>query len=172
MKCYCGSMQAFANCCQVVLHKANATTPEQLMRSRFSAYCCNDAHYLHQTWHPSQRSDNSVTDITAFANSVHFINLTVIPSDKQACAAHFAAPTTPTWHDEHVGYVEFIASFLAGDKLEQLHEISRFVHENGKWYYVDGHILPVTSRKIGRNDPCPCHSGRKFKQCSPHQQAG
>jgi len=60
------------------------------------------------------------------------------------------------------GVVEFAADYQGG----QLHERSRFLKEEGKWFYLNGDILPpVTAAKVGRNDPCPCGSGKKFKKC-------
>ena len=72
-------------------------------------------------------------------------------------------------HDE-VAYVEFVAHYRE-DGLERRHsERSRFRWDAGRWYYVDGETpKPLTQTnagpKIGRNDPCPCGSGRKFKKC-------
>jgi len=71
--------------------------------------------------------------------------------------------------DETVGSVEFTARFTQ-DAIEQSHhEVSRFRRLDGNWLYVDGDVIrmPVVraAPKIGRNDPCPCGSGRKYKQC-------
>ena len=48
---------------------------------------------------------------------------------------------------------------LAGE----VHENSRFVKEQGQWFYVDGDLK--SQAKVGRNDPCPCGSGKKYKRC-------
>ena len=51
----------------------------------------------------------------------------------------------------------------------RLHEVSRFVREHSRWQYLDGRIIPADRPaarvKTGRNDPCPCGSGRKYKKC-------
>jgi SEC-C motif-containing protein len=74
---------------------------------------------------------------------------------------------------DQTGIVEFIASFEESGKQHQLHERSNFERRDGKWFYVDG-VFPSTPRmdvrnaspvKAGRNDPCPCGSGNKFKKC-------
>ncbi|EAX7120348.1 hypothetical protein AIW16_22500, partial [Salmonella enterica] len=66
-----------------------------------------------------------------------------------------------TWSEaENTGYVSFIARFSEQGKTGAIIERSRFIKENGQWYYIDG-----TRPQLGRNDPCPCGSGKKFKKC-------
>ncbi len=79
MLCLCGSCLAYVACCSP-LHegKAYALLPEQLMRSRFSAYCLKLYDYILHTYHPSQHHANTLAEIKAFANAVHFIRLTVL----------------------------------------------------------------------------------------------
>lgn len=73
--------------------------------------------------------------------------------------------------EELGGVVEFIATGIKQQQTVKLHEISRFVKVGGSWLYVDGDIQqgnpwPDSGKaKIGRNGPCPCGSGRKFKKC-------
>lgn len=167
--CFCGSGIEFSLCCAPVIQHSNAQTPEQLMRSRFSAYCAVQADYLEQTWHPSLRSLNTVTEIEQFARSVHFVKLHIVSTSPQAPAA-FTQPESG-FSSSQLGYVEFIASFIANDRRQSLHEISRFVREDDRWYYLDGSILPSGSEKLGRNDPCPCQSGLKYKSCKAHKKA-
>lgn len=167
--CFCGSGIEFTQCCALVIQQQNAQSPEQLMRSRFSAYCTKQADYLEQSWHPSQRAQNRASDILEFAQSVHFVKLEI----KQASSERPAGFLLPTLNvtAEQFGYVEFVASFIAQDKLQHLHEISRFVQENEQWFYLDGTILPSAAEKLGRNDPCPCGSGLKYKACRQHNIA-
>jgi SEC-C motif-containing protein len=64
------------------------------------------------------------------------------------------------------GRVEFKAHWLIGGRRGYLHETSRFLKEDGRWYYLDGQTHPAPAAgKTGRNDPCPCGSGKKFKKC-------
>ena len=58
------------------------------------------------------------------------------------------------------GFVSFIARYHDDNRPGAIIERSRFLKENGRWYYIDG-----TRPLIGRNDPCPCGSGKKFKKC-------
>ncbi|MBI0833187.1 hypothetical protein HCI04_34070, partial [Escherichia coli] len=65
------------------------------------------------------------------------------------------------WQDaDNIGFVSFVARFTEGGKTGAIIERSRFLKENGQWYYIDG-----TRPQFGRNDPCPCGSGKKFKKC-------
>jgi SEC-C motif-containing protein len=66
--------------------------------------------------------------------------------------------------------VEFIATFKEKGVVRHHHERSNFSRVDGEWFFVDGEpVLPETrvnqSPKIGRNDPCPCGSGKKYKKC-------
>ncbi len=132
----------------------------QLMRSRYSAYCCKHIDYIYQTYHPDQQRNNSKTQIAEFANTVHFVGLTI--ADKQEDQRILISNT---------GSVSFIAYYINGNKLEALAETSRFVFSD-RWYYYDGVIAGTTANDIGRNDRCPCGSGKKFKQCTSHLNSG
>ena len=161
LHCYCCSGLLFSKCCQPLLEGvASADNCLQLMRSRYSAYCCKKIEYIFQTYHPGQREANSKDQIAEFANSVHFVGLTI--SDWSQNLASLSA---------NGGSVSFVASYINNNKLETLSENSRFIF-NGQWYYFDGEITASAALNIGRNDRCPCGSGKKFKQCSQHIISG
>jgi hypothetical protein len=44
----------------------------------------------------------------------------------------------------------------------EMEEASKALSNDTTSRFKDG---KVTKMKIGRNDPCPCHSGKKFKKC-------
>lgn len=116
------------------------------MRSRYSAYVRHDEVYLRQSWHPSTRPER--VDMTP---QLRWLGLEII--DAPAVLG-----------DE--GWVEFIARCSVAGRVERMHERSRFVREEGRWFYIDGQLqASAKPAKIGRNDPCPCGSGRKYKQC-------
>lgn len=120
------------------------------MRSRYSAYFLKNIDYLVNTHHPTKRELNSRQQITATANSVTWLGLTII-------ATEAGQP------EDETGMVEFVALFKESNRVTQLHERSRFLKEKGKWFYLDGAMLPSLQPK--RNEPCWCNSGKKFKQC-------
>ncbi|UWN49666.1 hypothetical protein ASALC70_01880 [Alcanivorax sp. ALC70] len=66
--------------------------------------------------------------------------------------------------DADRGQVHFRALRRRGKGFSVLEESSRFVREDGHWFYLDGDST-VSNLKPGRNEPCPCGSGKKFKKC-------
>ncbi|MCA1929813.1 YchJ family protein [Rheinheimera sp.] len=158
--CYCGSGKAFISCCDpLICGVAFAQTPEQLMRSRYSAYCHHDKNpqcydYILQTYHSKVRPEHSQSDIADFAKAVRFIRLKILDD---------ASLTT--------NQVHFVATYLVGDKLEVLDEVSDFELEQGHWMYCSGVLIKHPSMKLSRNDVCPCGSGVKFKKCQHPLQA-
>jgi SEC-C motif-containing protein len=113
----------YAACCgRYVDDFAQTPAPdaEALMRSRYTAYVLEQAPYLLATWHPSHRPERM-----AFEPGLKWLGLDV-RDHRRVDAAH--------------AEVEFIArSHLAG-RAQRLHERSRFVCEDGRWFYVDGII--------------------------------
>lgn len=149
MRCYCCSQISFIECCEPIITGAReADSPEQLMRSRFSAYCISDYQYIIATYSKAQRQTLSEQDIQSSAVGIKWFALNVN-------AANSALNT-----------VEFSAYYFEGNNTGILHETSQFVFEDSKWRYHDGVIHTDSgSIKIGRNDSCPCQSGKKFKHC-------
>lgn len=123
------------------------------MRSRYTAYAERNISYLLRTWHPSTRP--SVLDPATIPN---WCGLQIVRTERGR-------------EDDGEGIVEFVATALMRNTLCTLHEISRFVRETGEWLYVTGDLLEdgkpaeIRPNKTGRNDPCPCGSGKKFKKC-------
>ncbi|MEM9452344.1 MAG: YchJ family protein [Cyanobacteria bacterium P01_E01_bin.6] len=151
ISCPCGSQNLLTQCCGIYLQgKLPAPTAEKLMRSRYSAYCLKNIDYLLNTEHLSRREPNSRKRITATANHLKWLGLTVL-------ATEAGQPSDET------GVVEFVAVYQEGKNVAQLRERSRFIKEQGKWFYTDGDMLPPIQPK--KNEPCWCHSGKKFKQC-------
>lgn len=129
--CPCGGV-TYAECCGPYLAGARAPdTAEQLMRSRYTAFTRNDESYLLATWHPSTRPPRLEL---ATQSPVRWLGLKIVKTE----AGHAG--------DAH-GVVEFIARCKVGGKASRLQEISRFIREGGRWYYVDGdtgHGSPLT----------------------------
>lgn len=152
--CPCSSGRTFGECCLPVLEgrrvPANA---EELMRSRFTAHALRDYRHLHLTdWETA----------------------------KQPFEDGAEEPQAPEWtrlvvHAHELGakpetaFVDFSAYYKVGDGEDALHEKSEFVLREGRWYYTravrTGPAPIKAAPKVGRNDPCPCGSGKKFKQC-------
>ncbi len=116
------------------------------MRSRYSAFVLQNEEWLSASWHPDHRSDGPLVD-----PSIRWLGLEVIASDL----------------GEDRATVEFEARLLAAGTVDAVHERSEFVREQGRWYYTRGSGLAARfdAWKPGRNETCPCGSGRKFKRC-------
>jgi SEC-C motif-containing protein len=115
-QCPCGSGKAYAHCCEPLHQGAPAQDAEQLMRSRYSAYALGFESYLLETWHRSTRPEG--LDLGG-KGAPRWCGLTVLRHEP---------------NDDGTAVVEFIAKHEAG----QLHEVSRFVREDGRWLYVTG----------------------------------
>lgn len=111
----------YADCCGRYLDHwdaAPAPDAESLMRSRYTAFVTERGDYLQATWHASNRP--AVMD---FEPGTRWLGLEV--------RSHRA-----TGDDR--AEVEFVARYRIGGRAVRLHETSRFVREQGRWYYVDG----------------------------------
>ncbi len=158
-KCPCGSGKLYAECCRPVIKgERKALTAEELMRSRYSAYVKVEIPYLNESTHPSQRESNDEAAMRDWAEKSVWLGFEIIKTSK-------GGPS------DDQGSVEFIARYKVGDGAKQdHHETSQFRKENGIWYFYDAQLMPVKpfireEPKTGRNDPCPCGSGKKFKKC-------
>ena len=124
------------------------------MRSRFTAHVAHDDLYLHRTYLPTSKAPFVKDDDSP---RVAWTRLTV--------HSHEEGPTPD------LASVEFSAFFLGENNSEQvLLEKAEFRRTNSEWFYtrvLRNGPAPVkaTSPKIGRNDPCPCGSGKKYKHC-------
>ncbi|BFT30528.1 YchJ family protein [Alteromonas sp. D210916BOD_24] len=132
---------------------------EQLMRSRFSAYALQNYAYILDTYAENERQGLSITELSESAKGVQWFALQI---------NHVSTDTSFTASDEPdlVDSVEFTAYYFENNHLYQLHETSYFVKEQGAWRYRDGVLHDDCGKlKYGRNLPCLCGSGKKFKQC-------
>ncbi len=147
MNCYCGSNIQKELCCLKFIDKtALPQTPQELMRSRYSAYVLGDGKYLVDTTLPQNRYEDDVALISEHAKNTQWLKLEVIKSSQK----------------QDVGFVEFKAYFRENSNLHVHHEKSNFLRVDGVWFYQDGKII---QSDIKRNEPCPCGSGKKYKRC-------
>lgn len=161
MKCYCGSARSFTQCCEPIINNiGSATFPEQLMRSRYSAYATKNAHYIYLTYANESRANQSESDIAQWANETSWLSLKIINSDNISIDElnQHASTKLPV--------VTFSVIYVHQGTLYRMTESSRFVNESGCWLYLDGDIIEHGSIKPPkRNDLCLCNSGKKFKVC-------
>lgn len=149
--CPCGRLKKYTLCCGVYIQEGLAAPdPEALMRSRYTAFCLNDLNYLKKTWHPDTYPEDLADDEPS-----NWVGLEIIDSSYEGDEAE----------------VEFRAKLIFDNKLEILHEISQFDKIDGLWLYHSGEFEEeaAPAKKISKTEPCPCGSGKQFKQC--HYQA-
>lgn len=158
MNCFCGSQKDYSDCCGPYLKDEKfAPTPEALMRSRYSAYVQGNLDYIAETMRGKAAENFDLVLSKARSDESEWLGLQVLK----------APPVSPS---DTVGFVEFIARYKSHGLEVAMHELSEFHLENGRWYYVDGKIFNTPSQtqnssKPGRNDPCSCGSGKKYKKC-------
>lgn len=121
--CPCGSGKIYAHCCEPYLSGAKlAPDAQALMRSRYTAYTLEDEAYLQKTWHPTTRPEKIIRQ----QESCKWIGLNVISHHQE----------------EQTATVEFIARYKLNGRAEKIHEISRFVFEDGQWFYTEP-VIPA-----------------------------
>jgi SEC-C motif-containing protein len=155
-KCPCGSGKTLDDCCGPIIKGGAAPSPEAMMRSRYSAYALRETQHLESSLAPEAKKDFDMKSTEQWANSTEWLGLSILSISGGTAA-------------DQEGRVEFVAKFRQDGAEHAHHENSRFRKIGGNWLYVDGQIIrnPVvrTGPKVGRNDPCPCGSGKKHKQC-------
>ncbi|MDA2805071.1 YchJ family protein [Nocardiopsis suaedae] len=121
--CPCGKGAPYADCC-APLHQGrrSASTAEQLMRSRYTAFVLGDSAYLKKSWHPTTRPRRLDLD----------------PAMEWEGLEILSATGGTAFHTD--GTVEFRASYRHGGSTGALHENSRFTRHEGQWTYVDGDV--------------------------------
>lgn len=156
--CPCGAEVKYDACCGP-LHKGlrTAKTAEELMRSRYSAYVQGETEYLIKTIHPGKRDEYDVDSMRKWSENAEWEKLEIISRQD-------GSP------EDDEGEVEFIAHFAEEGEKKVHYERAHFVKENGLWYFESGEFaepqpLVRAEPKVGRNDPCPCGSNKKYKKC-------
>jgi SEC-C motif-containing protein len=126
------------------------------MRSRYTAHVLGRIDYLVATTDPSTRGGIDRAAVERWARESQWRGLVILA-------------TSGGGSDDDSGVVEFQATYDASGARHVHHERSRFRRRDGSWLYVDGEALkPAPTRRAdtpGRNDPCPCRSGKKYKRC-------
>jgi SEC-C motif domain protein len=151
---------SYEECCAPLISgKSPAPTAESLMRSRYVAYVVKNIDYIDQTQVETKDEVFNKEEAMKWAESSEWNGLEIKKT-------HKGGP------NDHTGTVEFIAHYkdkASGTELHH-HETSIFQRQGGAWKFKEGNIhgaAPVKrlEPKIGRNDPCHCGSGKKYKKC-------
>ena len=127
------------------------------MRSRYTAYTTQEIDYIVDTHDPSVTGDVDRDATLEWAQKSEWLGLEIVDTEAGG-------------KDDEEGAVEFIARYSVDGKEAFHHERSRFRRHEGNWVYLDSGMVkpkPIVREepKVGRNEPCPCGSGKKYKKC-------
>ena len=156
--CPCGSGKLAAECCEPILSGTRpAATAEELMRARYAAYASGNIDFLFASSGPDVQAEFDADSSRRWAEGSTWQGMEVLATEKGG-------------EGDDEGIVEFIARYNVNGTDFEHHERSLFQRIKGEWKFIDGVLVkpqPITREapKVGRNDPCPCGSGKKYKKC-------
>lgn len=144
--CACCSQKSFQDCCApFITGERLPVTPEELMRSRYTAYTQALIDYIEATLCGPAAQGFDKEEVAHWAHHLNWQGLEVVNSSQE----------------DKEGTVEFVAHYEQNGEAYHIPGHSLFRRIRGKWFYVG----EVKRQKIGRNDPCSCGSGKKYKKC-------
>ncbi len=157
--CPCGSSRLLADCCLPYIDgNVNATTAEALMRARYTAHVIGNMSFILKTHHPSTRTAIDEAATARWARESDWLELDIMK-------------VTGGLADDSEGRIEFMAHYRDADKRRHTHhEVGVFEKYHGQWFFKDADMPRIEqfqrdTPKQGRNEPCGCGSGKKFKRC-------
>jgi len=157
--CPCGSGQSLDQCCQPVISgQSRADTAEMLIRARYTAHTIGDMDYILATHHPSTRADIDEAATRRWASESTWLGLEILKVDGDG-------------EDGTTARIEFMARYRDSARRRHTHhERGVFEKYHGQWYFRDAEVPDVDQfrrerPKQGRNEPCNCGSGKKYKKC-------
>ena len=156
--CPCGSGKSYASCCEpIITGRSPAATAESLMRARYSSYAVGRIDFIEKSHAPESRHDFDRKASEKWAKESQWKGLSVLAVKGGG-------------ESDAEGVVRFVARFAQGGQDYEHHEIASFRKDGGAWFFVDGkspkpETVVKTGPDVGRNDPCHCGSGKKFKKC-------
>ena len=155
--CPCGSGKSYSECCEPIIKgSVKAPSAEALMRARYSSYEKQEIDFIIN----SCSEGDGIAEIDRKATE---------DWSKEAQWNGLKILRTEKGEKDDEAIVEFQADYTLHNIHNLQHEISLFKQIDGEWKYVAGNVIPTTvtrvGEKVGRNDPCPCGSGKKYKKC-------
>lgn len=154
-ECPCGSQQPLATCCGRIIDGEPARTALELMRSRYTAYATRAMDHIVATHDPDTRTDLDVDAAAKWAHETTWQGLEIVKTER-------GGP------EDAEGIVEFVVRGSTQGVPFVQRQRSNFRKHDDRWFYVDGKLSNEPVKKApapGRNDPCPCGSGVKYKKC-------
>lgn len=150
--CPCSPNRSYEDCCGPFIEEtAYPKTAEALMRSRYTAFTQSKTAYIGATQKGKAAANYSPESTAEWIAHCVWMGLEVLETKAI---------------DETTASVSFKAHYKEKGIPRVIHENSLFEYDGTRWFYVGGsHVARNAEPKIGRNDPCPCQSGQKYKKC-------
>lgn len=127
-QCPCGGKPEYIQCCgQFISGEAIPQTPEQLMRSRYTAYTIANVDYIQSTMLDDALKSFDRKESLNWAKNSKWIGLKIL-----------SAPEITSTDQE--GNVEFVASYIQNHQVQHLREHSKFKKQDGRWYFVGDYV--------------------------------
>lgn len=154
--CACGSGKEFDECCGPVIAGKPAPSPEALMRSRYTAFTLGDLDHIERTNTENALAGFNRVDLEASLPGTEWTGLEILDTEGGQ-------------EGDDKGKVKFSFRYRSGGRDFSQLEVASFQRVDGEWRYDEREVNPkqppVRVDKIGRNDPCHCGSGKKYKKC-------
>ena len=152
--CPCTPTSSFDKCCgPFIVDGLVAPTPETVVRSRYSAFVMRSLDYIDQTHAPEICDDFNRAEAERIAEDVDWHGLEIVGTTSRGDGVE----------------VEYIVRIRQSNRIVAKSSVSRFRQEDGRWLLVSSRAGQKVSAQrfltAGRNDPCTCNSGKKFKKC-------
>ena len=150
--CPCGSQRDYDDCCGPFIAGTPAPTAEALMRSRYTAFVRHELDHIARTHAPEVRDDFNRAEAERVAEQYEWRGLEIRSATETGDTAQ----------------VECIVRFRREQQESTTMGVFCFRRDHGEWFYVStskSQFAPQRVTKVGRNDPCPCNSGKKAKKC-------
>lgn len=158
MTCPCGKGESIETCCGPYIDGTKrAETAEALMRSRYTAFATGNVDYIIQTHDPERRGDIDETSTADWSKNSEWLGFELVSAEAGG-------------ENDNAGVIEFVARYKVKGVTINHRERAVFRKHGDRWVFVDGQIKnspPVRNNepRVGRNEPCPCGSGKKYKRC-------
>lgn len=156
--CKCDTGKQFSACCEPVLNGQKVPqNAVDVMRARYTAFVLGKIDFIMSTIAPSKKSEYDRKSVEDWSRSTEWTGLEIVSTENGGAA-------------DDTGEVEFIAHYRGKNSAKKHHEQASFVKIKGAWYFENGRAPAIDqvirdAPKIGRNDPCTCGSGKKYKKC-------
>ena len=156
--CPCGSGNELTACCLPLIQgKRAALTAKELLQARYTAFTKGEVNFILTSHHSKTRKDVKEEEIADWSKNSEWLGLKIVQEEGGK-------------EGDQTGTLVFSAHYRADGKTHDHWEKSFFEKENGEWRFLDAQGIQVgpirrSEPKLGRNDPCLCGSGKKYKKC-------